>query len=85
MLINGAPGVGKSTLADRLAQTRSMTLALDIDAIRYAISGWQELMPESGHAACRLAAAMASEHLRAGHDVVISQFLGQTWFICELE
>lgn len=85
VLINGAPGVGKSTLAQRLAQTRPMTLALDIDAIRYALGGWQEQLPESGLAACRLAAAMASEHLRAGHDVVVSQYLGQVVFIRELE
>lgn len=85
VLINGAPGVGKSTLAQRLAQTRPMSLALDIDAIRYAIGGWQEQMPASGLAACRLAAAMAAEHLSSGHNVIVSQYLGQVVFISELE
>ena len=34
VLINGAPGSGKSMIAHALAQDRSMTLALDIDRIK---------------------------------------------------
>lgn len=62
-----------------------MALALDIDAIRYAIGDWQVQMPESGRAARRIAAAMAREHLGWGHDVFVSQYLGDPRFIVELE
>lgn len=42
VLINGAPGAGKSTLAQALAQDRPMTLALDIDALKHSLGCWAE-------------------------------------------
>ncbi len=85
MLLNGPPGVGKSTLAARLAQDRPLTLALDVDSIKHSLGRWAETMPESGLAARRLASAMAGEHLRAGHDVIVGQYLAKTDYIVELE
>jgi adenylate kinase family enzyme len=34
VLINGAPGSGKSTMAQTLAKEEAMTLALDVDVIK---------------------------------------------------
>jgi predicted kinase len=85
VLINGAPGSGKSTVAHLLAQDEPLTLALDIDAIKHSLGQWQAAMPAAGITARRLAVALASDHLRQGHDVLVGQFLARTDFIGELE
>lgn len=84
ILINGAPGSGKSTLARLLAEDRPLRLALDVDTIKHALGQWQGSMPASGLAARQLATSIAATHLRAGHDVVVSQYLARPEFIEEL-
>lgn len=42
ILINGAPGVGKSTLAQRYVEDQPLALLLDIDELRTALGGWRE-------------------------------------------
>ena len=85
VLINGAPGSGKSTLAEALAQGRPMTLAIDIDGIKHSLGRWDDDLLASGLHARRLALALASEHLSAGYDVVVGQYLARTDFIEDLE
>ncbi|MDX6299377.1 MAG: hypothetical protein QOF53_591 [Nocardioidaceae bacterium] len=85
VLINGAPGSGKSTIAHALAQDKSMTLALDIDGIKHSLGRWGEDPLGSGLQARRLALALADEQLLAGFDVVIGQYLARTPFIEDLE
>jgi predicted kinase len=85
VLINGAPGSGKSTIAHALAQDRSMTLALDIDAIKHSLARWEEDPLASGLHARRLTLALANEQLHAGFDVVIGQYVARTPFIEDLE
>jgi predicted kinase len=85
VLINGAPGSGKSTIAHALALEKSMTLALDIDGIKHSLGRWDEDPLASGLHARRLTLALASEQLRAGFDVVISQYLARSPFIGDLE
>ncbi|GAB6902347.1 AAA family ATPase [Kineosporia succinea] len=84
ILLNGAPGSGKSTLARRYADEHPMTLALDIDTVRGLLGGWLERPTESGLAARELALAMIRGHLRAGHDVVVPQYLGRIDFALRL-
>jgi adenylate kinase family enzyme len=51
VLLNGAPGVGKSTLADLVVRQRPMMLALDVDGIKQRSADgtttrqWREGMP----------------------------------------
>ncbi len=84
LLLNGAPGVGKSTIARRLADARPLTLVVEIDDLRTAIGGWAEQRETRLHARA-LAVAMAGTHLRAGHDVVVPQYLGRSEFRNVLE
>jgi len=84
VLINGAPGVGKSTLAAALAHDRALTLPLDVDAIKHSLGRWAEDPSASGLHARRLTLALTSEHLSAGYDVVIGQYLARPGFIDDL-
>ena len=43
LLINGAPGVGKSTLAQRYAEEHPLALVIDIDAIRAQLGQWAKV------------------------------------------
>jgi predicted kinase len=85
VLINGAPGSGKSTIADALAQDKPMTLALDVDGIKHSLGRWDEDPLASGLHARRLTLSLADEQLRAGFDVVIGQYLARVQFIEDLE
>lgn len=72
--LNGPPGIGKSTLAARFVDERPGTLNLDLDRLLPLFGGWRDdtrtydrLRP--------VAWAMAAEHLRGGHDVIVPQFI----------
>ncbi|ACQ80346.1 conserved hypothetical protein [Beutenbergia cavernae DSM 12333] len=85
ILLNGAPAVGKSTLAARYAAHHPMSLALDIDRVRGMLGGWADDPTAAGLLARELAVAMARTHLVAGHDVVVPQLLGRLEFIERLD
>lgn len=85
ILLNGPPASGKSTMAQLLVAARPLALNLDIDAVRGSLGRWSEQPDEAGLAARRLAVAMATAHLTAGHDVVVPQLLARDGFVRELE
>lgn len=85
LLINGAPGSGKSTIANRVAASRPMALALDIDLIKHSLGSWHNDPYASGVQARRLAVAMSRQHLQDGYDVIIGQYLARPDFILDLE
>lgn len=82
--VNGAPGVGKSSLARRYLDDHPLALLVDIDGIRAALGCWEGL-EESKLVARTLAVAMAERHLRDGRDVIVPQYLGRRDFITTLE
>ena len=84
VLINGAPGAGKSTMAVALAQDRPLTLPIDVDALKHSLGRWDEDASAAGLHARRLSLALAGEHLSAGYDVFMGQYLARPGFIEDL-
>lgn len=74
LLLNGLPGVGKSALAAAWSSRHPGTLNLDIDVVRTLISG---AACDTAEPARALGLVMATEHLRAGHDVVVPQLVAR--------
>ena len=70
IVLAGLPGSGKSTLAEGLSRHFSLPL-FSIDPIEAAM--WRGGLPrgQTGIAAYVVAQALAEEHLRLGHSVVI--------------
>lgn len=81
ILLNGAPAVGKSTLARRYAEDRPLTLVLDLDRLRRMLGRWRDDPAGAGVRIRSIAVAAAREHLAAGYDVVVPQLVGRVEFI----
>ncbi|GAA3435784.1 AAA family ATPase [Kutzneria kofuensis] len=84
LLLNGPPGVGKSTVAARYVDDHPLALNLDIDVLRAQLGRWQEDAARAGVLARALALSAARTHLLAGHDVVVPQFVARAEFIDQL-
>jgi len=85
ILLNGPPGIGKSTLAQRYVEDHPLALNLDIDTVRCLLGRWIDHQERAGWMARALALHMARVHLVDGHDVVVPQLLGRPPFIEQLE
>jgi predicted kinase len=85
LLLNGPPGIGKSTVARLVVAEHPLALCLDIDLLRRSLGRWDEHPQRSGLLARELAVAAARVHLLSGHAVVVPQFLGRLEFVERLE
>ena len=75
VIVNGACGVGKSTIAARIHEYLELSFLLDIDSQRRFFSHYREKKEESAQASRVLALAILSSCLSAGYDVVIDKMI----------
>lgn len=75
--LNGAPGVGKSTIAERYTDEHPGVLNCDVDRLRCFIGGWREDFVATGGLIRPVALAMIGAHLDGGRDVVLPQMLAR--------
>lgn len=85
IVLNGPPGVGKSTIAQRYVDDHPPALNLDIDSVRRLLGRWRDDVARAGLLARSLSLTMAAEHLGRGYDVVLPQYLGNPQFLAEAE
>lgn len=85
LLLNGPPGIGKSTLARRHAVGRPGMLVLDVDVLRGLVGGSTDRFEETGALVRPLALVMVTTHLSGGHDVVMPQYFGRVGEIARFE
>ncbi|MGN6302514.1 MAG: AAA family ATPase [Angustibacter sp.] len=75
IVLNGPPGIGKSTLARRYVEEHPLALCLEQDVVRSLVGGWLSRETDSGLLARELCLAMARTHLQQGRDVIVPQFV----------
>lgn len=73
--INGAPGVGKSTVAKALVARRPGWLNCDIDVLRTLVGGWDDDFTGAGALIRPVTRQMISGHLATGRGVVLPQLV----------
>jgi len=74
--LNGAPGIGKSTLARRYGEKHPGVLVCDVDVLRTMISGWEDDVDAAGRSRT-MALAMITAYLGTGHDVALPQLVAR--------
>ena len=79
LLVNGPPGVGKSTIARRWADDHPRSLVVEVDDLRTRLGGWAA-DDGSRPLARDLAVDLIGAHLARGYDVVVPQYLGRPEF-----
>ena len=82
VLLNGLPGIGKSTIARRYAADRPGTLVCDIDLLRTLVSGWESDFSRAGTLIRPAALGLIRAYLAESGDVVLPQLLSR---VTELE
>jgi predicted kinase len=71
VLLNGPPGIGKSTLSALYVARNPGTLNLDVDTLHHLIGGWLDEGTDTWPVVWSLVRAMAATHLDGGRDVVL--------------
>ncbi len=73
--LNGAPGIGKSTLARRYVDDHPGTFNCDIDVLRRLVGGWKTDFYRTGSLVRSASLAMIGAYLASSNDVVLPQML----------
>lgn len=75
ILLNGNPGMGKSTLAERYASEHPLTLNLDVDRIWHMMGQWQSSLDETHRLKRKHSYALAESHLAEGYNVIVADLM----------
>ncbi len=75
ILINGNPGMGKTTLAQMYVDENPLSLNLDIDNIWIMLGQWQHTRPESEVIKLDYAYTLADMHLARGYNVIVPNLM----------
>lgn len=78
ILINGNPGMGKTTLARLYAEQHPLTLNLDVDLIWHMMGQWEERLSQSHQLKLQHAYKLADAHLSEGYDVIVPNLMETT-------
>lgn len=73
--LNGAPGVGKSAIAEQLVASRPGWLNCDMDILRTLIGGWRDDHARAGAQIRPVAREMIATQLATGRGVVLPQLM----------
>ena len=71
ILLNGTPGLGKTTLAQRYIAEHPLAMCLDIDFVWFMLGQWQAMRPESDRLKLKYSYEIAKLHLQEGYDVIV--------------
>ena len=85
ILLNGPPGVGKSTLATRYAAAHPGTLRCDIDVLRTMIGGWEDDYGRAGGLIRPAALGLIASYLHESGDVVLPQLIARATELAKFE
>jgi predicted kinase len=77
ILLNGAPGVGQSTMAGRYAAEHPGTQWLDRDVRRTMVGGWADDYAGTGALIRPAALGLITAYLRESGDVVLPQLIAR--------
>lgn len=81
IVLNGPPGIGKSTIAELFRDEHPLSLTVEQDVVLGLLGDGSE----SRSLARELCVGMTREHLRAGHDVIVPQFIASAEHLDRLE
>ncbi len=83
--LNGAPGVGKSTIAERLVASLPGWLNCDIDILRTLVGCWEDDFAQGGAQIRPVAREMMAVQLGSGRGVVLPQLVMEDSELAQLK
>ena len=80
ILLNGTPGLGKTTLAQRYIAEHPLAMCLDIDFVWFMLGQWQAMRPESDRLKSQTDSTTAREQIQKARLTTVPE---PADFVCE--